>query len=98
MLRKLIKIDKKEIGHNLEYVTDIKKGEVVLLNINFISVGGYIISIKGNNSDEICIELKRPICLEISDKIIISRKMGSIWRIIGWGEVISNGEDDAIIT
>jgi translation initiation factor 2 subunit 3 len=98
LLRKLIKIEKKEIGHNLEYVTDLKKGEVVLLNINFISVGGYIISIKGNNSDEICIELKRPICLEISDKIIISRKMGSIWRIIGWGEVISNGEDDAIIT
>ena len=98
LLRKLIKIEKKEIGHNLEYVTDLKKGEVVLLNINFISVGGHIISIKQNNFDEICIELKRPICLEISDKIILSRKMGSIWRIIGWGEVISNGEEDAITT
>ena len=98
LLRKLIKIEKKEIGHNLEYVTDLKKGEVVLLNINFISVGGHIISIKRNNFDEICIELKRPICLEISDKIILSRKMGSIWRIIGWGEVISNGEEDAITT
>ena len=98
LVRKLINIEKKEFGHNLEYVTDIKKGEVVLLNINFISVCGYIISIKGNNSDEICIELKRPICLEISDKIILSRKMGSIWRIIGWGEVISNGEEDAIVT
>ena len=98
LLRKLIKIGKKEIGHNLEYVTDIKKGEVVLLNINFISVGGNIISIKGNNSDEIYIELKKPVCLEISDKIIISRKMGSIWRAIGWGEVISNGEEDTIIT
>jgi len=98
LLRKLINIEKKEIGHNLEYVTDLKKGEVVLLNINFISVGGHIISIKQNNFDEICIELKRPICLEISDKIILSRKMGSIWRIIGWGEVISNGEEDAITT
>ena len=98
LLRKLIKIEKKEIGHNLEYVTDLKKGEVILLNINFISVGGHIISIKRNNFDEICIELKRPICLEISDKIILSRKMGSIWRIIGWGEVISNGEEDAITT
>ena len=98
LLRKLINIEKKEIGHNLEYVTDLKKGEVVLLNINFISVGGHIISIKRNNFDEICIELKRPICLEISDKIILSRKMGSIWRIIGWGEVISNGEEDAITT
>ena len=97
-LRKLINIEKKEIGHYLEYVTDIKKGEVLLLNINFIGVGADIISIKGNNKDEINFQLRKPICIEISDKIIISRKMGSSWRIIGWGEVISDGEEDIVIT
>ena len=97
-MRKLIKIDRKEIGHNLEYVTDIKKGEVVLLNVNFFSVGGDIISVKGNNSEEVCIELRKPVCLEISDKIIISRKMGSIWRVIGWGEIISDGNENDIVT
>jgi len=97
-LRKLINIEKKEIGHYLEYVTDIKKGEVLLLNINFIGVGADIISIKGNNKDEINFQLRKPICIEISDKIIISIKMGSSWRIIGWGEVISDGEEDIVIT
>ena len=93
-MRKLIKIEKNEWGHHLDYVTDIKKGEVLLLNINYISVGGDIISIKGINSDEIYFELRKPICVEISEKIIISRKTGSIWRIIGWGEIISEAEED----
>lgn len=57
---------------------------ISLLNINYISVGGDIISIKGINSDEIYVELRKLICVEISEKIIISRKTGSIWRIIGW--------------
>lgn len=97
-LRKLIDIEKKEWGKHFEYVTDIKKGEVLLLNINFFSVGGDVISIKGNNNDEIFFELRKPICIEISDKIIISRKMGSIWRIIGWGEVISDGDENINLT
>ena len=98
LLRKLIEREKKEWGHHLDYVTDIKKGEVLLLNINFISVGADIISIKGNNLDEIILELRKHVCLEISDKIAISRKIGRIWRIIGWGEVISDGEEDLPIT
>jgi translation initiation factor 2 subunit 3 len=97
-LRKLIQIQEKDWGHHLEYVTDIKKGEVLLLNINFISVGGDIISIKGNNYEEINFELRKPVCIEISEKIAISRKIGNIWRLIGWGEIISNGEEDVIIT
>ena len=98
LLRKLINIEKKEWGHHLDYVTDIKKGEVLLLNINFISVGGDIISIKGNNYDEIYFELRKPVCLEISEKIAISRKIGTTWRIIGWGEVISEGEENINVT
>jgi translation initiation factor 2 gamma subunit (eIF-2gamma) len=69
-----------------------------LLNINFISVGGDIISIKWNNYDEIYFELRKPVCLEISEKIAISRKIGTTWRIIGWGEVISDGEENINIT
>ena len=97
-LRKLIKIEKNEWGHYLDFVTDIKKGEVLLLNINYMSVGGDIVNIKGINSDEIYFELRKPICIEISEKIILSRKTGSIWRIIGWGEIISEAEEDVIIT
>ena len=93
-LRKMIKIETKNFGQHLEYVTDIKLREIFLLNFNFCAVGGYVINIKGNNKDEIYFELKKPICIEISDKLIISRKIGNFWRIIGWGEVISDGEEE----
>ncbi len=77
----------------MEYVTAIKKGEVLLLNISFNVVGGVVLQIEGNNNDEIIFLLKKPMCSELSEKIAISRKIGNSWRIIGWGEVISNGEE-----
>ena len=83
---------KKEIGKHVEYVTKIKKGEILLLNISFVSVGGVVQQIEGNNNDEITFLLKKPVYSEISEKVGISRKIGYSWRIIGWGEVISGGE------
>ena len=83
---------KKEIGKHVEYVTKIKKGEILLLNISFVSVGGVVQQIEGNNNDEITFLLKKPVCSELSEKVGISRKIGYSWRIIGWGEVISGGE------
>ena len=92
LLRRLLVSNKKEWGKHIDYVTEIKKGEVVLLNIGFVSVGGVVNKIEGNNNDEVTFLLKKPICCEISEKISISRKIGHSWRIIGWGEVISGGE------
>ena len=98
LLRKLINIENKSFGKHLEYVTDIRKGELLLLNFDFNTVGGHVINVKGNNKDEIYFDLKKPMCVEISDKLIISRKIGNFWRIIGWGEVISDGEGDNFTT
>ena len=92
LLRRLITVKKKEFGKHAEYITEIKKGEALLLNISFVSVGGVVSKIEGNNNDEIIFVLKKPVCTEISEKITISRKIGHSWRIIGWGEVISGGE------
>ena len=91
-LRRLVVVKKKELGKHVEYVTEIKKGEILLLNISFVSVGGVVQQIEGNNNDEITFLLKKPVCSEISEKVGISRKIGYSWRIIGWGEVISGGE------
>ena len=92
LMRRLM-IEKKKIwGNHVEYVTEIKKGEVLMLNISFVSVGGVVQKIEGNYNDEITFLLKKPICSEISERIGISRKIGPSWRIIGWGEVISGGE------
>lgn len=92
LLRRLLNVKKKEFGKHVEYVTEIKKGEALLLNISFVSVGGVVTQIEGNNNDEITFLLKKPVCSEISEKIAISRKIGCSWRIIGWGEIISGGE------
>ena len=92
LLRRLLKVNKREWGKHIEYVTELKKGEVLLLNINFVSVGGLVMQIEGNNNDEIIFLVKKPVCVEISEKVAISRKIGISWRIIGWGEVISGGE------
>ena len=96
LLRRLLIVNKRELGKHVEYVTELKKGEVLLLNINFISVGGVVTQIEGNNNDEIIFLVKKPICMEISEKVAISRKIGISWRIIGWGEVISGGETIAL--
>ena len=92
LLRRLLYVNKKEWGKHVEYATEIKKGEAMLLNIGFNAVGGVVIQIQGNNNDEIIFLLKKPVCSEISEKVAISRKIGNSWRIIGWGEVISGGE------
>ena len=92
LLRRFLVSSKKEWGKHVDYVTEIKKGEVVLLNIGLVSVGGVVTKIEGNNNDEVTFLLKKPICSEISEKIAISRKIGYSWRIIGWGEIISGGE------
>ena len=92
LLRRFLVSSKKEWGKHIDYVTEIKKGEVVLLNIGLVSVGGVVTKIEGNNNDEVTFLLKKPICSEISEKIAISRKIGHSWRIIGWGEIISGGE------
>ena len=92
LLRRLIAINRRDSGRHEVYVTEIKKGEVLMLNINFNVVGGMVLRIEGNNNDEIIFLLKKPICSELSEKIAISRKIGNSWRIIGWGEVISGGE------
>ena len=67
LLRKLINIENKSFGKHLEYVTDIRKGELLLLNFDFNTVGGHVINVKGNNKDEIYFDLKKPMCVEISN-------------------------------
>ena len=89
-------VQKEEYGKHSEYITEIKKGEALLLNISFVAVGGVVLQKEGNNNDEIIFLLKKPLVTEISERIMISRKIGHSWRIIGWGEVISGGETIAV--
>ena len=70
-------------------VREIKKGEVLLLNVGSTSMSGRALSVGGDNEDEIKFELNGPVCCEIKEKIAVSRKIGKSYRLIGWGEILS---------
>ena len=70
-------------------VREIKKGEVLLLNVGSTSMSGRALSVGGENEDEIKFELNGPVCCEIKEKIAVSRKIGKSYRLIGWGEILS---------
>lgn len=72
----------------METVSEIKKGETLLVNVGSTAVGGKVVYIGGINKDQVSFELLNPVCSEIGEKIAISRKIEESWRLIGWGEVL----------
>jgi translation initiation factor 2 subunit 3 len=58
--------------------------EVLLINIGSLSSGGRVIGVKKNLAK---IQLFKPVCAEISEKIAISRRINGHYRLIGWGEI-----------
>ena len=88
LLRRLLGVREKQGNRNLEHVGELRRQEVLLLNVGSTSVGGKVIKISGENEEEISFELMNPVCAEIGEKIAISRKIEKSWRLIGWGEVL----------
>ena len=80
---------------NKVHVGEIKMSEILLVNAGSTAVGSVVNDIKGEKNDIITFSLAYPICSEISEKIAISRKIGHAWRLIGWGEVLSGGENNS---
>jgi len=68
----------------------IKKNEYLLLHINNIPTVGLVKNIKKeNNFFIIDLSLKYPIVGEKGDRLTISRKRGTRWRLVGVGELLS---------
>lgn len=65
-------------------VEPIKIGEALMLNVNSSATVGIVTALKKNNA--IC-KLKIPICAEKNSRITISRKVGTRFRLIGYGEL-----------
>ncbi len=74
------------VGTKQELKIDpIKKGEVLMLNLNSAATVGIATDI---HKDHILVSLKIPVCAENSDRATISRKIGDRWRLIGVGNII----------
>ena len=65
-------------------VEPIKKGEVLMLNVNSSATVGVINELK---KDKIHAKLKIPVCADKKDRITISRQLGNRWRLIGWASI-----------
>ena len=88
LLRRLLGVRQKQGSKNMEHVGEIKKQEILLVNVGSTAVGAKVTAFAGVNGDEISFELMNPVCCEIGEKIAISRKIEKSWRLIGWGEVL----------
>lgn len=75
------KLLERVVGAKDDLVVDpIKKGEILMLNVNSAATVGTVTEMK---KDIIHVVLKIPVCVSKTDRITISRNLGARWRLIG---------------
>jgi translation initiation factor 2 subunit 3 len=73
------------VGAKEDKVVDpLRKMEVLMLNINSASTVGFVTSV---SKDEVECKLKLPVCADVGSNITISRRVGTRFRLIGYGIV-----------
>jgi len=72
-------------SQNEQEIENIKEKEPLMLNVGTGKSAGYVTQA----GDRIKIDLKVPVCAEEGDRVAISRQIGSRWRLIGHGEIVS---------
>lgn len=66
-------------------VNPLVKNELLMLNVNSCATVGIVRELgKGN----VGCELKKPVCAAIGDRVTISRRVGTRFRLIGFGEIL----------
>ncbi len=63
-------------------VDPIKLNEVLMLNVNSAATVGFVTTISKNR---VKCKLKLPVCAELNSKVTISRRVGTRFRLIGYG-------------
>ncbi len=66
-------------------IENVKQGELLLLNAGIAKTVGTAIGIKKGVAS---FDLRIPICIGKDEKIVLSRKYGERWHLIGWGKVL----------
>ncbi|MFT4868285.1 MAG: translation initiation factor 2 subunit 3 [Candidatus Nanohaloarchaea archaeon] len=68
-----------------EEIENIKKGEPLMINVGTGKSAGAVTGL----GKTVEIDLKMPICAEEGDRVAVSRQIGSRWRLIGHGRIVS---------
>lgn len=66
-------------------VKPIVKGEILMLNVNAAATVGPVVELK---KDTAKIILKKPVCAHKGARVTISRRVGTRFRLIGYGEIV----------
>ena len=75
----------KVIGSDQDIKVDPRKSnEIFMLNVNSAATVGFVEDISKN---QFKCRLKKPICAEIGSKVTISRRIGTRFRLIGFGSI-----------
>ncbi len=78
-----IKLLERVVGSQEDLEVDpVKLNELLMLNINSAATVGKVVDLGKNKAD--CV-LKLPICAEAGSRVSISRKVGTRFRLIGYG-------------
>lgn len=83
LLRRLLGV-RTEGDKKAAKVQKLSKGEVLMINIGSLSTGGRVTAVK---ADLAKIQLDKPVCCEVGEKIALSRRVERHWRLIGWGQI-----------
>ena len=74
------------VGSQVESkVESIKKNETLMLNVNAAATVGIVTDISKN---EFKCRLRLPVCASLGDKVTISRRIGTRFRLIGFGTIL----------
>lgn len=65
-------------------VDAIKPNEILMLNVNSAATVGFVQSISKN---KVQCKLKLPVCADVGSKVTISRRVGTRFRLIGYGVI-----------
>jgi len=85
-LRLKIQLLERVVGSNEEIkVNPIMKNEMLMLNVNSAATVG-VVRDMGKGVTQ-C-ELKKPVCASIGDRVTISRRIGTRFRLIGFAEIV----------
>lgn len=63
-------------------VQPLKMGEVLMLNVNSAATVGQIVELGKNSAS---LKLRLPICASVGSRVSVSRKVGTRFRLIGFG-------------
>lgn len=67
-------------------VEPIHSNEPLMLNVGTATTVGVVSSAR--EGGVVQVQLKRPVCAEVGDRVAVSRRMGARWRLIGVGTII----------